>query len=90
MKYADPMVLRGLLYQLTGDESVAATQATTADARDSDPDSASKDFALVQAKADLAKLEAEVPYLLGHAKVKFKPRRNVSSSRRKGISSGAP
>jgi hypothetical protein len=25
VKYADPMVLRGLLYQLTGDESVAAT-----------------------------------------------------------------
>ncbi len=30
VKYADPMVLRGLLYQLTGDESIAATQATTA------------------------------------------------------------
>lgn len=26
VKYADPMVLRGLLYQLTGDESVAATE----------------------------------------------------------------
>jgi len=38
VKYADPMVLRGLLYQLTDDESVAATQATTADTRDSDPD----------------------------------------------------
>jgi len=54
VKHADPMVLRGLLYQLTGDESVAATQATTADTRDADPDSASKDFALVQAKADVS------------------------------------
>ena len=35
MKYADPMVLRGLLYQLTGDESIAATLATTAYIRDS-------------------------------------------------------
>ena len=26
VKYADPMVLRGLLYQLTGDESIAATK----------------------------------------------------------------
>src|SRR5438045_3691355 len=26
VRYADPMVLRGLLYQLTGDESVAATE----------------------------------------------------------------
>src|SRR4051794_22382858 len=25
VKFADPMILRGLLYQLTGDESVAAT-----------------------------------------------------------------
>jgi len=54
VKHADPMVLRGLLYQLTGDESVAATQATTADTRDADPDSASKDFALVQDKADVS------------------------------------
>src|SRR5712691_3598621 len=51
VKYADPMVLRGLLYQLTGDESIAATQATTAQIRDSEPDRASKDFALVQSKA---------------------------------------
>ncbi|MFF5536417.1 flavin-containing monooxygenase [Streptomyces cinerochromogenes] len=29
VRYADPMVLRGLLYQLTGDEEVAATQVTT-------------------------------------------------------------
>ncbi len=54
VKYADPMVLRGLLYQLTGDESIAATQATTAQIRDSEPDSASKDFALVQSKADVS------------------------------------
>ncbi|MGD0292159.1 MAG: NAD(P)-binding domain-containing protein [Candidatus Binataceae bacterium] len=54
VKYADPMVLRGLLYQLTGDESIAATQATTADARDAEADSASKDFALVQSKADVS------------------------------------
>jgi 4-hydroxyacetophenone monooxygenase len=54
VKYADPMVLRGLLYQLTGDESIAATQATTADARDAEVDSASKDFALVQSKTDLS------------------------------------
>ena len=54
VKYADPMVLRGLVYQLTGDESVAATQATTAQVRDSDPDKASKDFALVQSKTDVS------------------------------------
>src|SRR3984893_15296190 len=53
VKYADSMVLRGLLYQLTGAESIAATQATTAAIRDSGPDSASKDFALVQSKADV-------------------------------------
>src|SRR5271155_50227 len=29
VKYADPMVLRGLLYQLTGDESIAATEVAT-------------------------------------------------------------
>src|SRR5262245_12533811 len=27
VEYADPMILRGLLYQLTGDEEVAATHA---------------------------------------------------------------
>jgi 4-hydroxyacetophenone monooxygenase len=26
VKYADPMVLRGLLFQLTGDESIATTE----------------------------------------------------------------
>src|ERR1700733_14631907 len=54
VKYADPMVLRGLLYQLTGDESIAATQATTADIRHSEPGSASKELALVQSKADVS------------------------------------
>jgi 4-hydroxyacetophenone monooxygenase len=29
VKYADPMVLRGLLYQLTGDESLAATEVVS-------------------------------------------------------------
>ncbi len=32
VKYADPMVLRGLLYQLTGDESVADTRLTESSA----------------------------------------------------------
>jgi 4-hydroxyacetophenone monooxygenase len=54
VKYADPMVLRGLVYQLTGDESIAATQATTADVRHSEPSSASKELALVQSKADVS------------------------------------
>jgi cation diffusion facilitator CzcD-associated flavoprotein CzcO len=54
VKYADPMVLRGLLYQLTGDESIADTQATTADIRHSEPGSASKELALVQSKADIS------------------------------------
>jgi 4-hydroxyacetophenone monooxygenase len=54
VKYADPMVLRGLLYQLTGDESVAATQATMADIRHSEPGSASKELALVQSKVDVS------------------------------------
>src|SRR5215471_12664029 len=54
VKYADPMVLRGLVYQLTGDESIATTQATTADIRDSEPDRSSKDFALVQSKSDVS------------------------------------
>jgi 4-hydroxyacetophenone monooxygenase len=49
-----PWVLRGLLYQLTGDESIAATQATMADIRHSEPSSASKKLALVQSKADVS------------------------------------
>src|SRR5690242_3431195 len=56
VKHADPMVLRGLLYQLTGDESIAATQATMAQIRnlESESDSTPKDFALVQFKADVS------------------------------------
>jgi len=54
VKYADPMVLRGLVYQLTGDESIAATQASTAEIRNSEPDSGSQDFALVQSKSDVS------------------------------------
>src|SRR5436309_13776188 len=53
VKYADPMVLRGLLYQLTGDESIAATQATLADIRHSEAGNASKELAIVQSKADV-------------------------------------
>jgi len=44
VKYADPMVLRGLLYQLTGDEGIAATQATTADIRHSEPGNARRSW----------------------------------------------
>jgi len=29
VRFADPMILRGLLYQLTGDEMVAATPVKT-------------------------------------------------------------
>ena len=29
IQHADPMVLRGLLYQLTGDESIAAIESTS-------------------------------------------------------------
>jgi 4-hydroxyacetophenone monooxygenase len=54
VKYADPMVLRGLVYQLTGDESVAATQATTASIRHSEAGNASKELAIVQSKADIS------------------------------------
>ena len=54
VKYANPMVLRGLLYQLTGDESIGATKAATADIRHSEPGNASKELALVQSKADVS------------------------------------
>jgi 4-hydroxyacetophenone monooxygenase len=54
VKHADPMVLRGLLYQLTGDESIADTQAITAEVRHSEPSSGSKELALVQSKADVS------------------------------------
>lgn len=54
VKYADPMVLRGLVYQLTGDESIAATQATMADIKHSEDGNASKELAIVQSKADVS------------------------------------
>src|SRR5215831_11421374 len=53
VKYADPMVLRGLLYQLTGDESIAATKVAMMTIRNAeipmvaDP----SDAALIQSKA---------------------------------------
>jgi 4-hydroxyacetophenone monooxygenase len=53
VKYADPMVLRGLVYQLTGDESIAATQANVAEIRHSEAGHASKELAIVQSKADV-------------------------------------
>ncbi len=53
VKYADPMVLRGLLYQLTGDESIAATEVATITIRNVEITSVSKpsDVALIQSKA---------------------------------------
>jgi 4-hydroxyacetophenone monooxygenase len=54
VKYADPMVLRGLVYQLTGDQSIAATKATMADIKHSEASNASKELAIAQSKADLS------------------------------------
>ncbi len=53
VKYADPMVLRGLLYQLTGDESVAATRVAIMTIRNADiPMVADRsDVELIQSKA---------------------------------------
>ena len=53
VKYADPMVLRGLLYQLTGDQSIAATEAATITIRNTDLTTVSNpsDLALLQSKA---------------------------------------
>ena len=55
VKYADPMVLRGLLYQLTGDESIAATEVATIDHHEMSELSQSvtkpADVALIQSKA---------------------------------------
>jgi 4-hydroxyacetophenone monooxygenase len=53
VKYADPMVLRGLLYQLTGDESIAATEVATTTIRNVEISSVSNpsDVALIQSKA---------------------------------------
>ena len=56
VKYADPMVLRGLLYQLTGDERIAATEVATTVSKalfSAEVSSVAKpsDVALLQAKA---------------------------------------
>src|SRR5580693_5246304 len=53
VKYADPMVLRGLLYQLTGDESIAATEVATTTIRNAEITGVSdpSDVALIQSKA---------------------------------------
>ncbi len=53
VKYADSMVLRGLLYQLTGDESIAATEVATTTIRNVEISSVSNpsDVALLQSKA---------------------------------------
>jgi len=53
VRHADPMVLRGLLYQLTGDESIAATQAATITVRNVEISVVAKpaDVALIQSKA---------------------------------------
>src|SRR5208337_3177067 len=53
VKYADPMVLRGLLYQLTGDESIAATKVATMTIRNVEIPTLSNpsDVALIQSKA---------------------------------------
>ena len=53
VKYADPMVLRGLLYQLTGDESVAAIALTAAPAMNAETVTVSNppDLALLRSKA---------------------------------------
>ena len=53
VRHADPMVLRGLLYQLTGDESIAATEVATITIRNVELSVVKKpaDVALIQSKA---------------------------------------
>jgi 4-hydroxyacetophenone monooxygenase len=53
VRHADPMVLRGLLYQLTGDESIAATESGTVIIRNVELNVLKKasDVALIQSKA---------------------------------------
>ena len=53
VRHADPMVLRGLLYQLTGDESIAATEVATITIRNVELTVVKKpaDVALIQSKA---------------------------------------
>src|SRR5262249_6376722 len=53
--YADPMALRGLLYQLTGDERVADTAVTS---------QASIDAAALADQADVARLRMKAAELL--------------------------
>ena len=50
-RYADPMALRGLLYQLTGDEEVAATRVTEQAGIDAAKPASEDDIALLRAKA---------------------------------------
>jgi 4-hydroxyacetophenone monooxygenase len=54
VNYADPMVLRGLVYQLTGDESLVAMQAAMAEIKRSEAGNASKELAIAQSKTDLS------------------------------------
>jgi len=49
--YADPMALRGLLYQLTGDEEVAATEVTAQAGIDAAKMASEDGIALLRAKA---------------------------------------
>lgn len=51
VRYADPMALRGLLYQLTGDEEVAATRVTEQAGIDAAKPASEDDVALLRAKA---------------------------------------
>jgi 4-hydroxyacetophenone monooxygenase len=53
VRHADPMVFRGLLYQLTGDESIAATESATVIIRNVELNVVKKasDVALIQSKA---------------------------------------
>ncbi|MCL2582199.1 MAG: NAD(P)/FAD-dependent oxidoreductase [Streptosporangiales bacterium] len=49
--HADPMALRGLLYQLTGDEEAAATRVTGQSGIDASRPASEEDIALLRAKA---------------------------------------
>ena len=86
VKYADPMVLRGLVYQLTGDESIAATQATTAEIKHSEAGNASKELAIVQSKADVSD-PADVAMIQAKAAAFLKAYRDQGAPK---VSCGAP
>jgi 4-hydroxyacetophenone monooxygenase len=86
VKYADPMVLRGLVYQLTGDQSIAATQATVADIRHSEAGNASKELAIVQSKADVTD-PAQVAMIQGKAAAFLKSYRDQGAP---NIACGSP